>query len=68
METRTPTRPFPDTLRLRLPRGFLAAVATAARRRHTTSAEWSRQALLSRLSEEGIVIADEASQVIGTEQ
>jgi hypothetical protein len=61
MDTKQPTRPFPDVLKLRTPRGLLAAVATAAQRRHTTSAEWSRQALLAQLQAEGIDIRADAS-------
>src|SRR5262245_33482541 len=39
-------RLFPETLRLRAPRGLPAAVAVAARHRHMTPSEWARQSIL----------------------
>lgn len=52
-----PTR-FPDRLRLRAPRGLCAAIEVAAERRHTSSAEWARQALLRSLEAEGVCLRD----------
>jgi len=37
---------YPDKIRLRVPRGLPDALRLAARQRHTTPAEWARQALL----------------------
>ena len=45
---------FPDTLRLRAPRGLPAAIEVAAKQRHTTAAEWMRQALLRGLEADGL--------------
>jgi hypothetical protein len=45
---------FPQTLRIRCPRGMPNAVATAARRHHTTGPEYVRQALLRVLREDGL--------------
>jgi hypothetical protein len=49
---------FPDSLRLRVPRGLTAAVQIAAKQRHTTPAEWARQALLRSLAAEGVHLRD----------
>jgi hypothetical protein len=49
---------FPEALRLRVPRGFPAAVAKAANRRHTTPAEWVRQMLLRSLEADGVHLGD----------
>ena len=48
---------FPDSLRLRVPRGLPAAVQQAAKQRHTTPAEWARQALLRCLEADGVRLA-----------
>jgi len=45
---------FPDSMRLRVPRGLPAAVQLAAKQRHTTAAEWARQTLLRGLEAEGV--------------
>jgi hypothetical protein len=50
---------FPDSLRLRVPRGLTAAVQIAAKQRHTTPAEWARQALLRGLVADGVQLAVE---------
>jgi hypothetical protein len=52
-------RRLPEALRLRVPRGLPAAVQTAARRHHTTGAEWVRQALLRSLQAEGLALREE---------
>ena len=49
---------FPEALRLRVPRGLPAAVATAARRHHTSAPEWVRQTLLRSLEAEGVRLRD----------
>jgi hypothetical protein len=48
---------FPDSLRLRVPRGLPAAVQQAAKRHHTTPAEWARQTLLRGLEAEGLQLS-----------
>jgi hypothetical protein len=53
-----PTVHFPDKLRLRVPRGLPAALKLAAIQRHTTPAEWARQALLRGLEAEGVRLSD----------
>jgi hypothetical protein len=50
---------FPDSLRLRVTRGLPAAVQQAAKQRHTTPAEWARQALLRSLAAEGVQLSSE---------
>ena len=49
---------FPDSMRLRVPRGLPAAVQQAAKQKHTTAAEWARQALLRGLEAEGVQLSD----------
>jgi hypothetical protein len=49
---------YPDKMRLRVPRGLPAAVQLAAKQRHTTPAEWARQALLRSLEAEGVRLCD----------
>jgi hypothetical protein len=44
---------FPSVLRVRGPRGLPQAIDAAARRRHTTGAQWMREALLAHLEAEG---------------
>ena len=48
---------FPASLRLRVPEGLPEALQQAARQRHTTPAEWARQALLRGLEAEGVCLA-----------
>jgi hypothetical protein len=48
---------YPDKLRLRVPRGLPDALRLAARQRHTTPAEWARQALLRSLEAEGVQLS-----------
>jgi hypothetical protein len=50
---------LPEALRLRTPRGLSAAISTAAKRYHMTSAEWARQVLLRSLHAEGLVLREE---------
>jgi hypothetical protein len=50
---------FPEALKLRVPQGMAAALATAARRRHTSASEWARQCLLERLAAEGVRLGDD---------
>jgi hypothetical protein len=45
---------FPDSLRLRVPRGLPAVIQAAAEKRFTTAAELARQALLRGLAAEGV--------------
>ena len=47
---------FPENLRLRVPHGLPAALKLVARQRHTTPAEWARQALLRALEAEGVML------------
>ena len=49
---------FPDTLRLKVPRGLPLAIKQAAGQRHTTPAEWVRQVLLRGLEAEGVRLSD----------
>ena len=49
---------FPDKMRLRVPAGLPEAVRRAARRNHTSSSEWARQALLKGLAQEGVYLSD----------
>lgn len=49
---------FPESLRLRVPRGLPAAVAAAARRHHTSAPEWVRQTLLRSLAADGVRLRD----------
>jgi hypothetical protein len=49
---------FPERLRIRGPRGLSAALDLAAERRHTSPAEWARQALLRGLEAEGVQLSD----------
>ena len=48
---------FPASLRLRVPEGLPEALQQAARQRHTTPAEWARQALLKGLAQEGVQLS-----------
>ena len=48
---------FPASLRLRVPEGLPEALQQAARQRHTTPAEWARQALLRGLAQEGVQLS-----------
>jgi hypothetical protein len=49
---------FPDSLRLRVPKGLPAAMQQAAKQRHTTPSEWARQALLRGLEADGVQLTD----------
>ena len=49
---------YPDKLRLRVPRGLPDALRLAARQRHTTPAEWARQALLRGLEAQGVQLCE----------
>src|SRR5215813_3978045 len=49
---------LPEALRFRVPRGLPAAIQTAARRHHSTGAEWVRQTLLRGLESEGLRLVD----------
>jgi hypothetical protein len=49
---------FADALRVRVPAGLPDAIEIAARRRHTTSSEWLRQALLRNLENEGLFLRE----------
>ena len=49
---------FPDKLRLRVPRGFPAALRIAATQRHTTPAKWARQTLLRGLEADGVLLSE----------
>lgn len=54
---------FPEVVRLRTPRGLRAALEIAARRRHTTPAEWARQALIRSLEADGIQLCSDRAAV-----
>ena len=58
--TREATVRFPERFRLRAPRGLSAALELAAGRRHTTPAEYARQALLRGLEADGLALCDGA--------
>jgi hypothetical protein len=45
---------FPEDLRVRAPRGAKAAIAAAAQLKHTSHAEYVRQALLRSLEADGV--------------
>ena len=49
---------FPQNLRLRVPQGLPEALQIAARQRHTTPAEWARQALLRGLEAQGVQLCE----------
>ena len=57
----TPVVHFPDSLRLRVPRGLTAAVQAAAKQHHTTPAEWARQTLLRGLAADGVQLSAEVA-------
>jgi hypothetical protein len=52
---------FPDSMRLRVPRGLCDAVQQAARRHHTTPAEWTRQTILRGLAAEGLELSSDSA-------
>jgi hypothetical protein len=58
MHAAAAARRYPELIKARAPIGLLAAVQAAAARRHTTSSEWMRRALLERLEAEGIRLRD----------
>jgi hypothetical protein len=45
---------FPEDLRVRAPRGAKAAIVAAAQLKHTSNAEYVRQALLRSLEADGV--------------
>jgi len=45
---------FPEAVKAQAPKGMTAAIAVAARIRHTTNAEYVRQALLRSLASDGV--------------
>jgi hypothetical protein len=49
-----PTSRFPNRLVVRTPAGLSAAIAAAARLNLTSSAEWTRRAILHALKAEGV--------------
>jgi predicted HicB family RNase H-like nuclease len=49
---------FSAKLRLRVPQGLPEALQIAARQRHTTPAEWARQALLRSLEAQGVRLCE----------
>jgi hypothetical protein len=49
---------YPDKIRLRVPRGLPDALRLAAAQRHTTPAEWARQALLRGLEAQGVQLCE----------
>lgn len=53
-----PAPRFPTVIRLRGPAGLPEAIDAVARRRHTTAAQWMRDALLERLAAEGLRLRD----------
>ena len=46
---------FPESVKAQAPKGMTAAIAAAAQIRHTTNAEYVRQALLRVLAIRGVV-------------
>jgi hypothetical protein len=64
---RTHATPFDELVQFKAPHGFLAAVTAAARRDHTSIAEFLRQTVIARLREVGLPLdpvgnQDSASQ------
>jgi hypothetical protein len=53
-----PSQRYPESVKLRLPQGMSAALQFAARRRAQTLSDWTRQALLDRLHQEGLALTD----------
>ena len=55
---------FPETIRLRAPKGLAGAVKQAAQQRHQTACEWARQTLLKGLEAQGFTLPpdDEAER------
>lgn len=45
---------YPDRMQFRVPRGLRHAIKSAADKRFTSPAEWSRQTLLRALEAEGV--------------
>ena len=59
---------FPSVLRVRVPLGLPDAVTLAARLRHTTPAEYARQALIHRIEADGVRLRDGKAAVIEQER
>jgi hypothetical protein len=53
-----PSQRYPESVKLRLPQGMSAALQFAARRRAQSLSDWTRQALLDRLHQEGLILTD----------
>ncbi len=47
---------FPESFRVKAPRGFNDAVRAAAQRQHMTRAEYARRALLRSLEADGVML------------
>ena len=47
---------FPEAVKAQAPKGMAAAISTAARIKHTTNAEYVRQALLLALATDGVML------------
>jgi hypothetical protein len=56
---------FPESLKLRVPPGFMAALALAAERRHTSMSEFVRQTMLDALGRQGVRLHDEKVEALG---
>jgi hypothetical protein len=56
---------FPEDLRVKAPRGAKAAIAAAAERKHTSHAEYVRQALLRSLEADGVKLRRGMVEVTG---
>ena len=54
---------FPEDLRVKAPRGARAAIAAAAQIRHTSYAEYVRQAVLRSLEADGVKIRRGAVEI-----
>ena len=54
---RTQPTPFTEMIQFRAPNGFLAAASTAARRDHTSMAEFLPRTVLARLREVGLPLS-----------
>ena len=54
---------FPEDLRVKAPRGARAAIAAAAQIKHTSYAEYVRQALLRSLEADGVKIRRGAVEI-----
>ena len=57
---------FPEAVKAQAPKGMTAAIAAAARIRHTTNAEYVRQAILRVLASDGVMLKRGFVEIDGT--